>query len=97
LIGSKGQLRDPIIISVNTLCSIFEHAEDKSFILREQTGVVISADPSVGKRRQDSMSSEEFKHKDEKRFQTDENRAEDQATKDDSSYKAGSTSEVEST
>jgi hypothetical protein len=79
------------------LCSSLGRAEDEASIVREQTGVVIPADPSVRKRRRDSTPPEELKRNDEKRFRTDEKRAEDQATKDDSSYKAGSTSEPEST
>jgi hypothetical protein len=90
-----GRLRDPIVISANTLCSFLEHAEDKASAVGQQTGVVTSAKPWVRKRRRETTPPEELKYKDEKRFRADESRAVDQAMKDDSSYKTGSTSEEE--
>jgi hypothetical protein len=50
----------------------------------------------VRKRQQDSTPLEELIYKDEKRFWANENRAEDEAMKDDSSYKTSSLSEAES-
>lgn len=62
----------------------------------QQTGIITSAKPWTRKRRREPTPPEELKHKDEKRFRADEDRAADQATKDDSSYKTGYTSEAES-
>jgi hypothetical protein len=89
----EGRLRDPIVISANTLSSFLEHAEDKESVVGQHIGVVTSAKPWVRKRRRETTPPEELKHSDEKRFRTDEKRAADQAIKDDSSYKTGSTSE----
>ncbi|ELR06578.1 hypothetical protein VC83_06264 [Pseudogymnoascus destructans] len=92
----NGRLRDPIFISANTLCSFLENAERNASVATQQTSIITSAKPWVRKRRRERTPPEELKHNDEKRFRVDENRAVDQATKDDSSYKTGSTSDTES-
>ncbi|TVY90308.1 hypothetical protein LAWI1_G003603 [Lachnellula willkommii] len=95
LADSDGRLRDPIWISAHTLCACLEGAENTASIVKQKAGVVRSTKPWVRKRRRESTPPEELKHKDEKRFRAHETRAEDDAAKDDSSYKTGSTSETE--
>lgn len=94
---SQGQLRDPIFISANELCSFLDLAESEASVVTDETGLLIPEDPSVRKRRRDDTPPEELKLKDEKRFRADEDKADDKAAKDDTSYKTGSMSEAEST
>jgi hypothetical protein len=77
------------------LCSFLQRAEDRETFVKQQKGIK-STKTFVRKRRRDSTPPAELTHKDEKRFRANENRAEDEATKDDSSYKTGSMSEAES-
>lgn len=88
------QLCDPIILPANKLYLLLEHAEDAASVI-EQTGIVTTNKPWEMKRRRESSPLEALTQRDEKRFGVNENRAEDQATRDDSSYKTGSTSEGE--
>lgn len=89
------QLRDPILLLANKLYSLLEHAEDAASVVGQQTGIVTTDKPWVRKRRRETSPPEELTKRDKKRFRADESRAADQAAKDDSSYKTGSTSEGE--
>ncbi len=80
LTGAELQLRDPIILSTNKLCSLLEQAEDAASVV-EQTGIVTADKPWEGKRRRESSPPEELTRTDEKRFRADENRVEDQTTR----------------
>ena len=95
LAGVELQLRDPIILPANKLYSLLEHAEDAASVVGQQAGIVTTNKPWVKKRRRESSPLEELTQRDEKHFCANENRAEDQTTRDDSSYKTGSTSEGE--
>ncbi|KAA6408873.1 MAG: hypothetical protein FRX48_07217 [Lasallia pustulata] len=95
LAGVELQLRDPISLPVNKLYSLLEHAEDAASVVRQQAGIVTTNKPWVRKRRRESSPLEELAQRYEERFCANENRAEDQTTRDDSSYKTGSTSEGE--
>lgn len=88
-----GRLRDPISISDRTLCSLLEDAERRAFVASQQTSNITSAKPWVRKRPRERTPPEELEQTDEERFWVDEDKAEDLATKDDSSYKTGSQSE----
>ncbi|KAG9228957.1 hypothetical protein BJ875DRAFT_524773 [Amylocarpus encephaloides] len=87
-------LRNPIIIPANKLCSLLEDAEAAASVVGQQTGIITANKPWIRKRRRKSSSPEVLTQRDEKRFRADESRAADQ-TRDDSSYKTGSTSEGE--
>ncbi|TVY84676.1 hypothetical protein LSUE1_G000925 [Lachnellula suecica] len=87
-------LRDPIILPANKLYSLLEDAEDAASVVGQQTGIITTNKPWIRKRRRESSPLEELTQRDEKRFRADESRAADQ-TRDDSSYKTGSTSEGE--
>ena len=93
--GVELQLRDPIILPADKLYSLLEHADDVASVIREQAGIVTTSKPWVRKRRRESSPLEELSRRDEERFCASENRAEDQTTRDDSSYRTGSTSEGE--
>jgi len=93
--GAELQLRDPIILPANKLYSLLQQAEDAASVVGQQTGIVTTDKPWVRKRRRESSPLEELTQRDEKRFRADESRAADQTTRDDSSYKTGSTSEGE--
>ncbi|MCJ1395237.1 hypothetical protein MMC18_008120 [Xylographa bjoerkii] len=95
LAGVDLQLRDPIYLPTNKLCSLLEHAEDAASVVGQQTGIITANKPWVRKRRRESSPLEELTQTDEKRFRADESKAADQTTRDDSSYKTGSTSEGE--
>ncbi|KAG9232706.1 hypothetical protein BJ875DRAFT_505834 [Amylocarpus encephaloides] len=95
LTGVELQLRDPIILPANKLYSLLEHAEDAASVVEQQTGIVTTNKRWVRKRRRESSPPEELTQRDEKRFRANESRAADQTTRDDSSYKTGSTSEGE--
>ena len=93
LAGVELQLRDLIFLPANKLFSLLEDAENAASFVGQQAGIVTIDKPWVRKRRRVSSPLEELTQKDEKRFCADENRAEDQTTREDSSYKTGSTSE----
>jgi len=95
LAGAELQLRDPIILPTNKLCSLLEQAEDAASVVGQQTSIVTTSKPWVRKRRRESSPLDELTQRDEKRFCADETRAADQTTRDDSSYKTGSIFEGE--
>jgi hypothetical protein len=65
---SQGQLRDPIFISANKLCSFLDLAESEASAITDETGLLVSEDPLVRKRRHDDTPPEELKLDDDKRF-----------------------------
>ncbi|KAF2752754.1 hypothetical protein EJ05DRAFT_515416 [Pseudovirgaria hyperparasitica] len=58
LAGADVQLRDPIILPVNKLCSLLEQAEDAVSIVGQQTGVITTYKPWIRKRRRESSPLE---------------------------------------
>ncbi|KAF7858464.1 hypothetical protein EAF04_009064 [Stromatinia cepivora] len=95
LAGAELQLRDPIIIPSNKLYSWLEQAEGGAPFAGQEIGFVQADPPWEGQERRDSSPVEELSQRDEERFRVDESRVEGLAIRDDSSYKAGSTSEEE--
>jgi hypothetical protein len=78
------------------LCAYLERAENRAAVIEQERGVVRPTKPWVRKRRRESTPPEELEQKHEERFREDEERAVERVAKDDSSYKASSASEAES-
>jgi len=96
LVENYGTLNDRVYISSATLCAYLDHAEEKAVVIEEDRGVVRPTKPWVRKRRRQETPSETLDQTREKRFREDEKRAADEAVREDSSYKASSASEGES-
>ena len=92
--GPVELLQQEIIITAERLCEFLAEAEKQMSIVNQRTKKVTTTRAWTQKRRRERTPTGELEERDEKRFQMIEEKEQVVVSRDDTSYKTGTPSEV---